>query len=73
MSCCLSQDSCETRPVLTVSFRFERGDQFESGFQFKDDRYTDYKMIIGELVVIVFANYLMLSGFLQDKNERSSN
>ena len=33
VSCCLSQDSCETRPVLTVSFRLERGGQFESGFQ----------------------------------------
>jgi hypothetical protein len=29
----LSQDGRETRPALTVSFRLERGGQFESGFQ----------------------------------------
>jgi hypothetical protein len=28
-----NQYSCETRPNLTVSFRLERGGQFESGFQ----------------------------------------
>jgi len=33
VSCCLSMDGCETRPALTVSFRLERGGQFESGFQ----------------------------------------
>jgi hypothetical protein len=30
---CLSQDSCETRTDLTVSFRLERDDRFETGFQ----------------------------------------
>jgi hypothetical protein len=33
VSCCLSMDGRETRPALTVSFRLERGGQFESGFQ----------------------------------------
>ena len=48
MSCCLSQDSCETRPVLTVSFRLERGDQFESGFQVWVTKYR-YKILTGEI------------------------
>ena len=65
MSCCLSQDSCETRPVLTVSFRLERGDQFESGFQ---------QEVVTLAVFMVFAifflkeklawNYLVAFGFL---------
>jgi hypothetical protein len=34
----LVSDGRETRPALTVSFRLERGGQFESGFQFTEIR-----------------------------------
>jgi len=40
----------ETRPNLTVSFRLERGGQFESGFK---------KMGINQELIIIMRNHIL--------------
>jgi len=42
-------DGCETRPALTVSFRLERGGQFESGFQKAQEQHGKYYWLWADL------------------------